>query len=203
MRIREYILMILALTLLLFTHEVRADSERSQENKIKAAFLFNFMKFVEWPADKMGDVNEPFVVGIIGSKDFIEAFKPITQRKFHDRSIVLKYFGDYEEFKKAQEADMGQWNRKIEALKRCHLLMFCSCDSGPLDATSEIINALRNFPVLTVGEKDGFLESGGVINFLMEGNKVCFEVNSTAAKANKLKISSNLLRLAKRVIEKK
>jgi len=63
--------------------------------------------------------------------------------------------------------------------------------------------ALKGSPILTIGESDGFLESGGIINFLMEDEKVRFEINNTAAKQARLKIRSKLLRLAQRVIEEK
>jgi hypothetical protein len=60
---------------------------------------------------------------------------------------------------------------------------------------------LEDLPILTVGETEHFIETGGIINFLMEDNKVRFEINDVAAKKSKLKISSQLLRLAKRVVE--
>jgi hypothetical protein len=174
---------------------------QSQEHEIKAAFLYNFMKFIEWPTDKMGDANEPVVVGLIGSKDFVKAIEPIVQKKINNKNITLKYFAGYEKLKKPQEADEEQWNQKIETLKSCHLLMFCGDDSVGIEAAGEIIKALRDSPVLTVGEEDDFLESGGMINFLMEDKKVRFEISAVAAKKGKLKISSQLLRLAKKVIE--
>jgi hypothetical protein len=195
-----YIFVVVVLELFIGS-QVRADSTASQEYQVKAAFLYNFMKFVEWPAEKMGDANEPVIVGLIGSKDFIKAFEPIIQKKIHNKNITLKYFDGYEKLQKPQDADRGQWNQKIEALKSCHLLMFCSVDSVRLEATGKIIKALRDSPVLTVGQEDNFLESGGVINFLIEDKKVCFEINNVAAKRGKLKISSQLLRLGKRVIE--
>lgn len=203
MRIKEYILLLMLFSFVLeAVPQVHADSEKSKEYEIKAAFLYNFMKFIEWPAEKMGDANESVVVGFIGSKDFIKAFEPIKQKKIHNKNITLKYFDGYEKLKTPQETDRGQWDQKIEALKNCHLLMFCSVDSVRLEAASEIIKALRDSPVLMVGQEDGFLESGGVINFLMKDKKICFEINNVAAKRGKLEISSQLLRLAKRVIEK-
>ncbi|MCJ7721977.1 YfiR family protein [Candidatus Bathyarchaeota archaeon] len=202
MRIKPYILLLMLFFLtLVVAPQVRADSEKSKEYQIKAAFLYNFMKFVEWPAEKMGDANDPIVIGLIGSKDFIKALDPVVQKKINNKNITLKYFAGYEKLKKPQESDEQQWTQKMEALKSCHLLMFCSYDSVPVEATREITKALRDSPVLTVGEVDDFLESGGMVNFLMEDKKVHFEINYVAAKRGKLKISSQLLRLAKRVIE--
>jgi len=191
----------LALVTVSTAKPVWAGSGFAEEREVKAAFLYNFTKFVEWPAEKMGDANEPVVVGLIGSKDFVKALEPIIQKKINNRNITLKYFASYEKLKKPQEADEEQWNQKIETLKSCHLLMFCGDDSVGIEAAGEIIKALRDSPVLTVGEEDDFLESGGMINFLMEDKKVRFEISAVAAKKGKLKISSQLLRLAKKVIE--
>jgi len=195
------ILSALALITLCTMTSIEAGSASAQEPEVKAAFLYNFMKFVEWPAEKVGDANDPMVIGLIGSKDFVKAIEPIVQKKINNKNITLKYFAGYEKLKKPQEADGGQWNQKIEVLKSCHLLMFCSDDSVRVEAAGEIIKALRDSPVLTVGEVDDFLESGGMINFLMEDKKVRFEISAVAAKRSKLNISSQLLRLAKRVIE--
>ena len=182
---------------------VGAGSEKSQETKIKAAFTYNFIRFVDWPKEKQADVNEPIIIGIIGSEDFTEAFEPIKGKRIKDRSISIKYFAGYEKLKKSNNTDDSQWDKKIEALKICRVLMFYSCNSVRIQNSNQIVRALKGLPILTIGETENFLESGGVINFLMEDEKVCFEINVTAAEINKLRISSKLLRLAKRVVEEK
>ncbi len=204
MRVKAHSLisLILALIVAPLAGRAQADSAPSHEYQIKAAFLYNFIKFVDWPEEKMADSNEPITIGIIGSEDFIKAFEPIIHKKVKNRSISIKYFKGYEKLERTQEDDR-QWNQKMEALKTCHLLTFYSGDSVRIKDLSQIIKALKGSPVLTVGETAGFLESGGIINFLMEDKKVRFEINVTAAKKNKLKISSKLLRLAKRVVEEK
>lgn len=204
MKIKPYILLLLLFFLsLVNVRRVQAGSEESQETQVKAAFVYNFIKFVDWPKEKEVENNEPITIGIIGSGDFIKAFDPIKNKKIKDRNISIKYFPDYEKLKKSNDSYDSQWDTKIEALKVCHVLMFCNCDAVTIRNPNQIIKALEGLPILTIGESEKFLEAGGIINFLMEGNKVNFEVNSTAAKVNKLKISSNLLRLAKRVIEEK
>ena len=204
MKNKAYIFVVLALVLFLVlnTPKARADSAESKEYQIKAAFIYNFIKFVDWPEEKMADSNEPITIGIIGSKDFIKAFEPVVKKKIKNRNISIKYFEGYEKLDRTQEDDR-QWNQKMEALKTCHVLMFCSYYSVRIKDLSQIIKALKGSPVLTVGETAGFLESGGIINFLVEDKKVRFEINVTAAKKSKLKISSQLLRLAKRVVEEK
>ena len=177
-----------------------ADSATNREYKIKAAFLYNFINFADWPEAKIADSNQPIIIGIIGSRDFLKALKPAQHKKAKGRKIVVKYFPGYEKPRNSQDTNDAQWNKKMEALKSCHVLLLCNCDFGPIESSGRIIRALKGSPVLTVGETDGFLESGGMINFLMEDEKVRFEINNTAARQAKLKIRSKLLRLAKRVI---
>jgi hypothetical protein len=196
------LLMLIFLTSMDVTR-VRADSEKSQETKIKAAFLYNFIKFVDWPKEEKADVNEPIMIGIIGSENVVNAFEPVKDKKIKNRSISIKYFAGYDKLKKSDNTDDSQWDKKMEALKACHVLMFCSCDSVPIQNSNQILKALEGLPILTIGETEQFLESGGVINFLMKDKKVCFEINTAAAKISKLRISSKLLRLAKRVVEEK
>lgn len=205
MKIKAYTLAFLALALFVtpIVPKARADTAPNKEQQIKAAFIYNFIKFVDWPEEKMADSNEPIIIGIIGSEDFVKAVEPLIHKKIKNRNISIKYFEDYEKLKESQDDDDRQWNQKMEVLKTCHVLMFCSCDSVRIKDLSQIIKALKGSPVLTVGETAGFLESGGIINFLMEDKKVRFEINVTAAKKSKLKISSKLLRLAKRVVKEK
>jgi len=181
---------------------VLADSAISREDKIKAAFLYNFINFVDWPEERIADSNQPITVGVIGSRYFLKAFEPVKHKKIKGREIALRYFPGYEKLKKSQKADDSQWNKKIGTLKSCHVLFLCTRHLGSIESSGRIIKALEDSPVLTVSETDGFLESGGIINFLMEDEKVRFEINNTTAKQAKLKIRSKLLRLAKRVIGK-
>lgn len=182
---------------------VMADSALSRKDKIKAAFLYNFFNFVDWPEAKIADSNQPITIGIIGSRDFLEAIEPVQQKKAKGRRIAVKYFPGYEKLKKSQDTNDAQWNKKMETLKSCHVLFLCTGDLGPIGSSGRIIKALKGSPVLTVGETEGFLQSGGMINFLMEDERVRFEINNTAARQAKLKIRSKLLRLAKSVIGKK
>lgn len=182
---------------------VMADSAVSRKDKIKAAFLYNFINFVDWPEEEIANNDRPITIGIIGSRDFLKALGPIKQKRIKGKKIVVKYFSGYERLKKPPKADDLQWSKKIETLKTCHILFLCTGDFVPIESSGRIIRALKGSPVLTVGETNGFLESGGIINFLMENERVCFEMNNAAAKQAKLKIRSKLLRLAKRVIEEK
>ncbi len=191
MRIKACIFVVLALALFAAPISVQAqdDSAQNREYQVKAAFLYNFVKFVDWPKEKVADGNEPIIIGVIGKDPFGKAFDPIKNKQVKGKKVVINRFKGLEELRKSGE--------QIKAIRKCYLLFICSSEKEKL---REIINLVKDDSVLTVGEVKGFLETGGIINFLVEEKKVVFEINNHAAKQAKLKIRSKLLRLAKRVI---
>jgi hypothetical protein len=196
-------LVILFLTLSVTSVAANAgeDSTSSQEYQIKAAFLYNFLKFVDWPQEKTSDTNESIVIGIIGSAPLEDAFKPIegkTHEDVHGKTVVVKYFKSFEELKKSGENSKDNPQKELEALRKCHLLFICSSEQKSL---SQILDAVKDSYVLTVGEEADFLPSGGIINFVVEDEKMRFEINVAAADKAQLKIRSQLLRLAKKVVD--
>jgi hypothetical protein len=164
----------------------RAESNASLEYKVKAAFLYNFLKFVEWPADQGVETTAPITVGIVCNDEHANSFDEIATRKVKDRSIIIKKFADVT----TPEAKAG--------LAKCQLIYVTA---SLRDISKDIIALTRKQPVLVVGESEGFIEAGGIINFVMQDNKVCFEINADSADEANLKIASQLLRLAKRVIK--
>ena len=178
-----------------------SDQSASQEYQIKAAFLYNFLKFVDWPQEKTSDTNEPIVIGIIGNDPLEDAFKPIEGKTHEDvngKTIVIKYFKSFEELKKSGENSKDNLQKELEALRKCHLLFICSSEQKNL---SQILDAVKDSYVLTVGESPEFIGLGGIINFVLEDEKVRFEINVAAADKAQLKIRSQLLRLAKKVVD--
>lgn len=173
------------------------DNAAQPEYQIKAAFIYNFIKFVDWPKEKVAESNEPVTIGIVGKDPFGNAFAPVKDKEDKGRKVLIKRFKPIEELKKSGEKDKSLLEREIESLRKCHLLFICSSEEKSIN---EIINLVKDHSVLTIGDMQGFLESGGIINFVMEEKKVRFEINVTAAKRAKLKIRSQLLRLAKRVV---
>lgn len=167
-----------------------ADSEQDQEYKVKAAFLYNFIKFIEWPPTKLSD-KDTINIGVIGENPYKNAFDPIKDKRIEDKKIVIKFFKNLEELKN---------NRQIDNIIKCHVLFVCGSEKKQF---KEILGLVSEHNVLTVSDTNGFLESGGIINFLIEDQKVCFEINNYNAKQEKLNIRSQLLRLAKKVIEEK
>jgi hypothetical protein len=176
MRVRTSLLALCSL--LLLTGGVQAQQSQQYAYRLKAAFLFNFAKFVDWPATAFTNDNSPFIIGVLGEDPFgDELTQTVAGKKIDDHSIMIQ------PFHAATDAT------------NCHILFICTSEKKRL---AEIVPRLRGNPVLTVGETDGFIESGGVINFFTENNKIRFQISDDAAKAAGLKISSKLLSLSAR-----
>jgi len=196
--LRVYILLFLSIVLQITpaAAQSKSDSEIGREYQIKAAFVYNFIKFVDWPQDKTEGQNEPIMIGIIGKDPFGGAFEPITSKQIKGKKSLISRFESFKQLKESSEADKS----KIESLRKCHLLFICSSEKENL---TDIIRLVNKYNVLTVGDMPGVLESGGIINFLVRENKVHFEINLVAARQSNLKIRSQLLRLATKVIDEK
>ena len=178
MRLRAIPILGLWLVCLLAGGIGRAQESPPTEHQLKAAFLLNFAKFVEWPPAAFGDPTAPIVLGILGDNPFgIILEQTIRGKAINDRPLVVK------EFHSAAEAT------------NCHILFISPSEKARLP---QILAGLHGASVLTVSELDRFTESGGMINFIRQGNKIRFQINETAAKTVSLKISSKLLSLASR-----
>ena len=214
MKYKVYILLFLILTAALSANPSAnpsanltkaAKSEQNREWQIKAAFIYNFINFVDWPKEKMkeSDTDEPITIGVIGSENFTKSFDPVKDKKIRGKNIVIKYYKDLKGLDKSQGKENAKQKQAIESLKKCHIVFLCNCNSTSVKNSAAIIDALKGSSVLTVGEQTGFLENGGNINFVTEKKKIRFEINLDSVKNNGLKIRSKLLKLAKRVIKEK
>ena len=192
----RFTIIIFVLILIVTCAAVKAQSNSSKdlEYKLKAAFLYNFIKFVDWPEKKETNDNNTIIIGIIGKSNFGDAFVPVQEKKVKGQKTVIQYFKSFRELEKSK----NDLNNASEEMKKCHLLFICSSENDDLP---DILNIVKNNNVLTVGETGDFLKTGGIINFLLEENKVRFEINLIAARDAKLTIRSQLLRLAQRVID--
>src|SRR5262245_24208253 len=156
----------------------RAQSPQpSLENDVKAAFLYHFTKFVEWPVPV--DSGEPFRVCTLADDAFIAAL---------DRTIA----GESASQRRLVQVEP----RSIEEAKRCAILYIGTRFS---DQGAPLVNAVRDLPVLTVGEGPTFVKQGGAIGFLLENNRVRFDISQRAIQRSGLRASSKLLRVARNV----
>jgi hypothetical protein len=157
---------------------IRAQSEGPTEYQVKAAFVYNFAKFVEWPTDAFSDSSAPLRVCVLGESLVSPDLSQITQGKVIGGHPI-------------------QVLQNSRNLRDCHVLFISASHNG---AINDIQEGLRGVPVLTVGESRDFAAQGGMIGFVMENARVRFEVNLQAAKQMRLNISSKLLSLAKKVL---
>lgn len=150
---------------------------RLTEYQVKAAFIYKFALFVEWPREALPDSSTPVTLGIFGKDPFGAVLEEtLANQKIGGRSISILRLTDYQKIRKCQilfisHSETRRWPRIFEHLKTA--------------------------PILTIGEAEGFAQKGGIINFFNADNKIRFEINHSAAKAHQLQISSKLLRLAK------
>jgi hypothetical protein len=150
----------------------------NREYAVKAAYLYNFLNYVEWPGDAAGAANVPFVIGVFQSNPFGRALDTVARTKtVASRPIEIRQL------------------HSIDQLQVCHILFVPN--SVPRSTEDAIIGAARGTHVLTVGESPGFVERGGAVQFYLDENKVRFAFNSDVVDGKNFKISSKLLSLAK------
>jgi hypothetical protein len=165
------------------------------ENEIKAVFLYNFLKFTEWPEDKPSEPNM-ITIGIIGKDEFGNLFDAVSNKPINNKTLAIKRFGKFGDLCRKTNGNVQNPCANLEDLKKCHLLFVCKSETPQL---KQILGVVSNSGVLTAGECEEFLDAGGMINFIQSEDKVVFEINTTAAKQAKIQINSRVLRLAKRV----
>jgi len=153
-----------------------AQSKVATEYEVKAAFLYNFAKFIEWPESSFHDPQSPLTICVLGSDPFGRTLDDALQGKtIGNRPVAL------ERFKNPAQA------------RQCHIAFVSSSEARRLP---EIEDQLRGASVLLVGESDGFAEAGGVLQFALQDNRMRFVINTDAAQRADLKVSSKLLALA-------
>ncbi|HEY5039524.1 MAG TPA: YfiR family protein [bacterium] len=152
------------------------------EYAVKAAYLFNFAKFVEWPTGTFQGETSPIIIGVLGEDPFGDDLDRIIEDKsVNGHSIRLKRFGVFDGI-------------QIPQLRRCQILFIAYSEK---DHLSVILQVLRGAPVLTVSEIGKFPLSGGMILFDQEGQRITLGINPKTAQRAQLKISSKLLHVAK------
>ena len=148
----------------------------SSECEAKAVFLLNFLKYVEWPSSSDSDTNTPLRIGLVGKDRFGTALSSLVKSKTVDgRTVALEHCDDE-----------SVW-------RDCRLLFVSGSETRRIE---KILVAVKDVPVLTVGETGDFLEKGGMIGLVMQDKTVRLEINLAAAEAAGLKISSRLLTVA-------
>jgi hypothetical protein len=162
------------------SHAEGLDASDSSEYLIKAGFIYNFAKLVEWPTSAFAQQDSPIVIGILGDDPFGGTLdRIVADKKVNGRGFVIKRL---------------RWGKDLKDLKDCKILFVSSSEREHIDS---VVDTMKWLPILTIGDAPGFAKRGGIVNFTVEDNKVRFEVNVEAAKRADLTISSRLLTLAR------
>lgn len=158
-----------------FHSTAQAEEIPTLEYKVKASYLYNFLQFVEWPPGAFP--NNTIFICVLGVDKFGSALRAITGEVVRGRTIAVRYY------------------LEVKDLENCHMVFVSASESS---RDWQVAPQLTGRPVLIVGEANGFLERGGIINLIRVQDKIRFEINQQAAKRNHLKISAQLLKLGLR-----
>jgi hypothetical protein len=173
---------VLAGSLGIETRPVAAQQQPSAEGlhdeyELKAVFLYTFGRYVQWPGKAFAEESASFVIGIIGEDPFAGALDKIAAKKtIQGRRIVVRRFASLEEYRQP-----------------CHIL-FVSRSLAP-EQQSAVIAKTQGAPVFVVGESPGFAKQGAAANFVVEGDRIRFEINAAAARQVQLSMDAKLLSL--------
>ena len=171
-------MLVLVITTCVLSQDV--EGQELNEYDAKAAYLFNFVKFIEWPSQSFPDDASPLIIGVVGDDRFSELIEQKINGKIaNGRRLTVKRFSNF------------------RTLTSCHMVFVRSSERERIRQTL----AAAGSGVLTVGETENFAHWGGVINFIIADGKLRLEINQTSAERAGLKISAKLLSLA-RVIRK-
>jgi hypothetical protein len=147
------------------------------EPQVRAAFLLNFPKYVEWPAASFASPTSPIQIAVLGAENVADDLAAMSDGKlFEGHPIKLLR------------------NPTLAECLNCHILFI---GSGEARKTTDIVGQLKLANVLTVGESEQFIDQGGMINLALRDRRIVLEVNLDATRRTELKISSKLMALAK------
>lgn len=150
--------------------------QRMGPYQIKAGFIYNFAISTKWPAEDP-ETHAPLILGILGDDPSAGEFPALHDAKVNsNRNLSVKICKD------------------VSEAKECHLLFISSSQKSSM---ATIVDELKDLPVLTITDADVSARARGIIHFLQEKDKVRFEINVSGAERAKLKISSQVLKVAK------
>jgi hypothetical protein len=163
----------ISLLMLLLTAVVCYGQTEAEESNLKAAFIYNFTRFVEWDPS---ETTTEFIIGVVGTSGVDESLEEIAKtRTVNSKKIVIKHF------------------EKVEDIDKCNVLFIPKNVKTPLQ---EFIAKTEKKGVLIVSEKQGYASKGASINFVIIDKKLKFEANTKAISSAGLKVSAQLLKLA-------
>jgi hypothetical protein len=167
----------LALYLCLVLVASNEAAEPPREYQVKAAFIYHFAQFVEWPADAFESEHAPIIICIVGHDPFRGALdEAIRDKTVAGRRLIIRR------------------HAALVDIPPSHIFFVSAADQQNF---AEMRRQIGGHPTLTIGEHDAFSRAGGMIRLFTDENKVRFEINPKAAERARIKISARLLKLAK------
>ena len=171
------------LLLILSLSPARAGDSPTREYKVKAVYLYKFILFTTWPEEVFDSSNRRITIGILGNDPFGNAFDDVAGKSIAGRTLVIKRFRELP---------------SMEALEQCQLVFMHALKKQEV---ARFLKSMEGRPILSVSDMPGFIDWGGMINFVISEGMVRFEINHKAATRERIQLSSKLLRLAERIIE--
>jgi hypothetical protein len=153
-----------------------AQVTSAEEDALKAAFVYNFMTFTEWPVAAFATDQAPFVLCVAGTTSLGQAFDALAGKAIRGRPIAVQRIAS------------------LETARQCQVLYLENVDTR---TAGFLASSLGGASVLTVSDSEEFALNGGIITLLKNNNRIAFEINVDAAARAGLKLSSKLLSLAK------
>jgi hypothetical protein len=173
------LLMAAIVCVLISASELHGQTAKPTEYQVKAVYLYNFGRFVTWPARAAASASAPFTLCVLGEDPFGAALDQVVAGETIGHAHVI-----VQRISKPQEAAI------------CRVLFISSSRDSEL---KDILAALNSLSILIVSDMPEFAERGGMIQFVLDGSRVRFEVNLAAAERAGLSLSSEMLRLATHV----
>ena len=173
------VLFLTAVSFLAFAPRTYSQVAQPTEYQLKAAFLFNFAKFIDWPEKSFAGPHSAFTICVIGQDPFGGALDEYLAKTIGGRPVQLARFPSASAPPRARSCQIAF----VSASERSHF--------------HGVVEGLHGSAALLVGDADGFAASGGTIEFTLEDNHIRFSINPEAAQRADLKLSSKLLALAK------
>ena len=174
---RGYLRLLVTVVILLIScHDVVAQGRKSTEYDVKAAYLYNFGKFIRWPASLLPASHDTFAICVLGKNPFGEALdRTVKGESIEGKRLEVRYLGGVSE--------MGG----------CRIVFLSNSEERRVDA---VLAEVGKRPILTVSDIPDFVDRGGDIEFVEVGDKIRFKVNLGAAEKAGLSLSSELLKVA-------
>lgn len=156
-----------------------AFAEQAEETRVRAAYVYNFAQFAEWPAASFPSQSDPLTIGVLGPAPVARDLSALLQtRSVRGRSLRVRPLED------------------LRDGRSCHIVLVCGAATVRPD---EVAAVLGDSPVLTIGDGEEFARSGGIIGFYIAENRLRFAINQKTAAQSRLRLSSKLLALARLV----